>query len=48
MSFAKEGLLFIAVAALVAAGAYAVALNRRSGPSGLLAFLLTLIALGVA
>ena len=48
MSFAKEGLLFIAVAALVAAGAYAVALNRRSWPFWLLAFLLTLIALWVA
>lgn len=48
MSFAKEGLLFIAIAALVAAGAYAVALNRRSWPFWLLAFLLTLIALWVA
>ena len=48
MSFAKEGLLFIIVAALVAAGAYAVALNRRSWPFWLLAFLLTLIALWVA
>ena len=48
MSFAKEGLLFIVVAALVAAGAYAVALNRRSWPFWLLAFLLTLIALWVA
>lgn len=48
MSFAKEGVLFIAVAALVAAGAYAVALNRRSWPFWLLAFALTLIALWVA
>ena len=48
MSFAKEGLLFIAVATLIAAGAYAVALNRRSWPFWLLAFLLTLIALWVA
>jgi phosphatidylserine decarboxylase len=48
VSFAKEGLLFIAVAALVAAGAYAVALNRRSWPLWLLAFLLTLVALWVA
>jgi phosphatidylserine decarboxylase len=48
VSFAKEGLLFIIVAALIAAGAYAVALNRRSWPFWLLAFLLTLIALWVA
>ena len=48
MSFAKEGLVFIVVAALVAAGAYAVALNRRSWPFWLLAFVLTLIALWVA
>lgn len=48
MSFAKEGLLFMAIAALVAAGAYAVALNRRSWPFWLLAFLLTLVALWVA
>ena len=48
MSFAKEGLLFIAIAALIAAGSYAVALNRRSWPFWLLAFLLTLIALWVA
>ena len=48
MSFAREGMLFIAISALVAAGAYAVALNRRSWPFWLLAFLLTLIALWVA
>ncbi|MDB4880954.1 MAG: Phosphatidylserine decarboxylase proenzyme [Gemmatimonadetes bacterium] len=48
MSFAREGLLFIAIAALVAAGAYAVALNQRSWPLWLLAFLLTIIALWVA
>jgi phosphatidylserine decarboxylase len=48
VSFAKEGVLFIAVAALVAAGAYAVALNRRSWPFWLLAFVLTLVALWVA
>jgi len=48
VSFAKEGLLFMAIAALVAAGAYAVALNRRSWPFWLLAFLLTLVALWVA
>jgi len=38
----------MAIAALVAAGAYAVALNRRSWPFWLLAFLLTLVALWVA
>ena len=38
MNFAKEGLPFIAVAALVAVGTYAVALNRRSWPWWLLAF----------
>lgn len=48
MSFAKEGLLFMVVAALIAAGSYAIALNRRSWPFWLLAFLLTLIALWVA
>ena len=48
MNFAREGLLFIVVAALVAAGAYAVALNRRSWPVWLLAFVLTIVALWVA
>ena len=48
MSFAREGLLYIAVAALIAAGAYAWALNRRSWPLWLLAVLLTVIALWVA
>ena len=48
MNFAREGLLFIVVAALVAAGTYAVALNRRSWPVWLLAFVLTIVALWVA
>jgi phosphatidylserine decarboxylase len=48
VSFAREGLIFIAIAALVAAGTYALALNRRSWPLWLLAFLLTVIALWVA
>ena len=48
MSFAREGLIFIAIAAVVAAGTYALALNRRSWPLWLLAFLLTVIALWVA
>ena len=48
MSFAREGLVFIAFAALIAAGTYALALNRRSWPLWLLAFLLTVVALWVA
>jgi phosphatidylserine decarboxylase len=48
VSFAREGLVFIAIAALIAAGSYAVALNRRSWPLWILAFLLTIIALWVA
>jgi phosphatidylserine decarboxylase len=48
VSFAREGLLFIAIAALIAAGTFALALNRRSWPLWLLAFLLTVIALWVA
>lgn len=48
MSFAREGLIFIAIAALIAAGTYALALNRRSWPLWLLAFVLTVIALWVA
>jgi phosphatidylserine decarboxylase len=48
VSFAREGLVFIAIAALIAAGTYALALNRRSWPLWLLAFALTVIALWVA
>jgi phosphatidylserine decarboxylase len=48
VSFAKEGLIFILIAALIAAGGYALALNRRSWPLWLLAFVLTLLALWVA
>ncbi|CAN5858531.1 phosphatidylserine decarboxylase family protein [soil metagenome] len=48
VSFAREGLVFIVIAALIAAGTYALALNRRSWPLWLLAFLLTIIALWVA
>ena len=48
VSFAREGLVFIAIAALIAAGTYALALNRRSWPLWLLAFLLTVITLFVA
>lgn len=48
MNFAREGLVFIVIAALIAAGGYALALNRRSWPLWLLAFVLTLLALWVA
>jgi phosphatidylserine decarboxylase len=48
VSFAREGLIFIAIAALIAAGTFALALNRRSWPLWLLAFVLTLLALWVA
>ncbi len=48
MSFAREGIAFIVIAALIAAGAYLWALNRRSWPIWLLAVLLTVIAIWVA
>ena len=48
MNFAREGLVYIVIAALVAAGAFVVAIGRRSWPLWLAAFLLTLIALWVA
>jgi len=48
VSFAREGLGLIVIAALIAAGGYALALNRRSWPLWLLAFTLTLVALWVA
>lgn len=48
MNFAREGLIFIVIAALIAAGGYALAMNRRSWPLWLLAFVLTLLALWVA
>jgi phosphatidylserine decarboxylase len=48
VNFAREGLSFIIVSALVAAGAFGVALARRSWPLWLLAFALTVIALWVA
>ena len=48
MNFAREGLAFILIAALIAAAGYAAALTRRSWPLWLLAFLLTLVALWVA
>lgn len=48
MNFAREGLIFIVIPALLAAGGYALALNRRSWPLWLLAFLLTLLTIWVA
>ena len=48
MNFAREGLSFIAIAALVAVGAFGVALTRRSWPLWLVAFGLTIVALWVA
>ena len=48
MNFAREGLAFIVIAALIAVGAFAVALNRRSFPLWLLAVALVLLAIWVA
>jgi phosphatidylserine decarboxylase len=48
MNFAREGLTFIGISVLIAAGAFGVALQRRSWPLWLLAYALTLIALWVA
>jgi phosphatidylserine decarboxylase len=48
LNFAREGLLFIAIAAVVAAGGFGLAINRRSWGLWLLAFVLLLLALWVA
>ena len=48
MNFAREGLTFIAISAVIALSAFGLALNRRSWPLWLLAFALTLVALWVA
>jgi phosphatidylserine decarboxylase len=48
VSFAREGFLFIAIAALIALGTFALALNRRSWPLWLAAVLLIVVALWVA
>ncbi len=48
MNFAREGLLFIAIAAVVAAGAFAFAISRRSWGLWLAAVVLLLLALWVA
>ena len=48
MNFAREGLLFIAIAAVVATGGFGVAIARRSWGLWLAAFVLLLLALWVA
>jgi phosphatidylserine decarboxylase len=48
VNFAREGLSFIVVAALIALGTFGLALTRRSWPLWLLAFALTVVALWVA
>jgi phosphatidylserine decarboxylase len=48
LNFAREGLLFIAIAALIAAGAFGLAVTRRSWGLWLAAFVLLLLALWVA
>ena len=48
MNFAREGLLFIAIAAVIAAGGFAFAISRRSWGLWLAAFVLLLLALWVA
>lgn len=48
MNFAREGMVFIVIAALIAAGAFVLAATRRSFPLWLLAVLLTIVALWVA
>ena len=48
MNFAREGYLFIGIAAVAAAAAFALALARRSWTLWLLAVIITLIALWVA
>lgn len=48
MSFARDGFTYIAIAALITAVVYAAALNRRSWALWLVAFALTIGAMGVA
>lgn len=48
MSFAREGLVFIAIAVLLAIAGFALALSRRSWTLWLLAFVLTVLALWMA
>jgi phosphatidylserine decarboxylase len=48
VNFAREGLTLIVVAALIALGAFGLAMTRRSWPLWLVAFALTVVALWVA
>jgi phosphatidylserine decarboxylase len=48
MNVAREGIPFILIAAVLAAGSFGLALMRRSWPLWLLAFVLTVVALWVA
>lgn len=48
MTFAREGFPFIAIAGILAAGAFGIAVNRRSWGFWLFALLLLLLALWVA
>ena len=48
MNFAREGLLFIAIAAVIAAGGFGFAISRRSWGLWLAALVLLLLALWVA
>ena len=48
MNFAREGLVFIAIAAVIAAGAFGFAISRRSWGLWLAALVLLLLALWVA
>lgn len=48
MTVAREGIPFILIATALAAGAFVLALTRRSWPLWLLAFVLTIVALWVA
>lgn len=47
MNVAREGIVFIVIAAILTIACYALALSRRSWPLWLLAFALTIIALWV-
>lgn len=48
MNFAREGLIFIAIAALLTAGAFALAVTRRSWAIWLVAIVLLILTLWVA
>jgi phosphatidylserine decarboxylase len=48
VNFAREGLIFICIALVIAAGAFAVAITRRSWSLWLVAFAVAILALWVA